>query len=341
MRNHYQQLQAEERAMIMLMRQQNSSVREIARVLSRAPSSISREVNRNLIATPAGYDPVLAGARAKCMQKVVRQHRKLAPDTPLFGVIDYFLRQQWSPEQIGGTLRRMYPDDPTKRASHETIYTALYAMPRGELRRDLIACLRQGNDLRRPRSRGDDRRGHLPDIQSIHLRSPEADDRLVPGHWEADLIKGAFNRSAVGTLVERSTRLLLLARMPDASAASALAGFSAALQRVTPSLRKTFTYDQGREMSRHRQLAQQTGVQVYFCDPHSPWQRGTNENTNGLLRQYLPKGTDLSHLTQEDLDAIALQMNNRPRKVLGFRSPLEVYAEIMHNIELAKSASIH
>ena len=341
MRNHYQQLQAEERAMIMLMRQQNSSVREIARVLSRAPSSISREVNRNLIATPAGYDPVLAGARAKCMQKVVRQHRKLAPDTPLFGVIDYFLRQQWSPEQIGGTLRRMYPDDPTKRASHETIYTALYAMPRGELRRDLIACLRQGNDLRRPRSRGDDRRGHLPDIQSIHLRSPEADDRLVPGHWEADLIKGAFNRSAVGTLVERSTRLLLLARMPDASAASALAGFSAALQRVTPSLRKTFTYDQGREMSRHRQLAQQTGVQVYFCDPHSPWQRGTNENTNGLLRQYLPKGTDLSQLTQEDLDAIALQMNNRPRKVLGFRSPLKVYAEIMHNIELAKSASIH
>jgi IS30 family transposase len=341
MRNHYQQLQAEERAMIMLMRQQNSSVREIARVLSRAPSSISREVNRNLIATPAGYDPVLAGARAKCMQKVVRQHRKLAPDTPLFGVIDYFLRQQWSPEQIGGTLRRMYPDDPTKRASHETIYTALYAMPRGELRRDLIACLRQGNDLRRPRSRGDDRRGQLPDIQSIHLRSPEADDRLVPGHWEADLIKGAFNRSAVGTLVERSTRLLLLARMPDASAASALAGFSAALQRVTPSLRKTFTYDQGREMSRHRQLAQQTGVQVYFCDPHSPWQRGTNENTNGLLRQYLPKGTDLSHLTQDDLDTIALQMNNRPRKVLGFRSPLEVYAEIMHNIELAKSASIH
>jgi IS30 family transposase len=341
MRNHYQQLQAEERAMIMLMRQQNSSVREIARVLSRAPSSISREVNRNLIATPAGYDPVLAGARARCMQKVVRQHRKLAPDTPLFGVIDYFLRQQWSPEQIGGTLRRMYPDDPTKRASHETIYTALYAMPRGELRRDLIACLRQGNDLRRPRSRGDDRRGQLPDIQSIHLRSPEADDRLVPGHWEADLIKGAFNRSAVGTLVERSTRLLLLARMPDASAASALAGFSAALQRVTPSLRKTFTYDQGREMSRHRQLAQQTGVQVYFCDPHSPWQRGTNENTNGLLRQYLPKGTDLSHLTQDDLDTIALQMNNRPRKVLGFRSPLEVYAEIMHNIELAKSASIH
>ncbi len=196
----------------------------------------------------------------------MRQRRKLALGRPLLGVVDHFLRQRWSPEQIGGTLRRMYPDDLTKRASHETIYTALYAMPRG----DLIACLRQGNDLRRPRSRGDDRRGQLPDMQSIHLRSPEANDRLIPGHWEADLVKGAFNRSAVGTLVERTTRLLILARMPDASAASALAGFSAALQRVTPPLRKTFTYDQGREMSRHRQLAQHTGVQVYFCDPHSP-----------------------------------------------------------------------
>ena len=275
------------------------------------------------------------------MKKVVRQRRKLAPDTPLFGVVDYLLRKLWSPEQIGGTLRRMYPNDPAKRASPETIYTALYAMPRGELRRDLIACLLQGKELRRPRSRGDDRRGQLPAMQSIHLRPPEADARLVPGHWEADLVKGAFNRSAVGTLVERSTRLLILARMPDASAASGLAGFSAALQRVTPLLRKTFTYDQGREMSSHRQLAEQTGVQVYFCDPHSPWQRGTNENTNGLLRQYLPKGTDLSQLTQEDLDAIALQMNNRPRKVLGFRSPLEAYAEIMHNLEMAKSATLH
>ena len=341
MRNHYQQIQAEERAVILLMRQQNSSVREIARSLSRAPSSISREVNRNLLATPASYDPVRAGARAKCMKQVVRQRRKLAPDTPLCGVVDYLLRKLWSPEQIGGTLRRMYPNDPAKRASPETIYTALYAMPRGELRRDLIACLLQGKELRRPRSRGDDRRGQLPAMQSIHLRPPEADARLVPGHWEADLVKGAFNRSAVGTLVERSTRLLILARMPDASAASALAGFSAALQRVTPLLRKTFTYDQGREMSSHRQLAEQTGVQVYFCDPHSPWQRGTNENTNGLLRQYLPKGTDLSQLTQEDLDAIALQMNNRPRKVLGFRSPLEAYAEIMHNLELAKSATLH
>ena len=234
MRNHYQQIQAEERAVIMVMRQQNSSVREIARALSRAPSSISREVNRNLSANPAGYDPLQAGARAKSMKKVVRQRRKLAPDTPLFGVVDYFLRQQWSPEQIGGTLRRMYLNDPFQRASHETIYTALYAMPRGELRRDLIACLRQGKNLRRPRSRGDDRRGQLPEMQSIHLRPPEANARLVPGHWEADLVKGAFNRSAVGTLVERTTRLLILARMPDASAASVLASLSAALQRVAP-----------------------------------------------------------------------------------------------------------
>ena len=178
-------------------------------------------------------------------------------------------------------------------------------------------------------------------MHGIHLRPPEVDARLVPGHWEADLVKGTFNRSAVGTSVERSTRLLILARMPEASAASALAGFSTALTRVTPSLRKTFSYDQGREMNNHRQLAEQTDVQVYFCDPHSPWQRGTNENTSGLLRQYLPKGTDLSHLTQQDLNAIALQLNNRPRKVFEFRSPLEAYSDIMHNLELAKSATFH
>ncbi|MEC5218562.1 IS30 family transposase [Actimicrobium sp. GrIS 1.19] len=235
----------------------------------------------------------------------------------------------------------MYPDDPHLRVSHETIYTALYAMPRGELRRDLIACLRQGNDARRPRSRGTDRRGSIPEMQSLHIRPPEVADRLIPGHWEADLIKGAFNRSAVGTLVERTTRLVILARMPDASAASALAGFTAALNRVAAPLRKTMTYDQGREMSRHRELTAQTGVAIYFCDPHSPWQRGSNENTNGLLRQYMPKGTDLSHLTQDDLDAIAYQMNTRPRKVHDYRSPLEIYGEIIDNLKQAESATIH
>ena len=341
MRNHYQQLQAEERAVIMLMQIQKCSIRDIARTLRRAPSSISRELLRNTCPDTPIYDPVSAGHRACAAAKASRPEHKLAPASVLFGVVCHFLRERWSPQQIAGTLRRMYPDDPSRRTSHETIYTALYAMPQGALRRDMIACLRQGKDTRRPRSRGEDRRGSLPDMQSLHVRPPEVEDRIVPGHWEADLIKGAFNRSAVGTLVERTTRLLILARMPDASAASAVASFSAALNRVHPPLRKTMTYDQGREMSRHRQITEQTGVQIYFCDPHSPWQRGTNENTNGLLRQYLPKGTDLSQITQEQLDAITFQMNNRPRKVLGFRSPLEVYGEIIDNLHHAKSATIH
>lgn len=178
-------------------------------------------------------------------------------------------------------------------------------------------------------------------MQSIHLRPQEATDRLIPGHWEADLIKGAMNRSSVGTLVERTTLMVVLAKMLDGTAQSALAGFSEALSAIPPELRKTFTYDQGREMSRHAQLTERTGVAVYFCDPHSPWQRGLNENTNGLLRQYLPKGTDLSVYTQEQLDEIAWSLNTRPRKSLGFRTPAEVYSELLTNMELAKTATKH
>jgi IS30 family transposase len=214
-------------------------------------------------------------------------------------------------------------------------------MPRGELRRELIACLRWSRDKRRSKTRAPDGRGHIAEMQSIHLRPPDVADRLIPGHWEADFIKGAMNRSSVGTLVERTTRRVVLAKMPDGTAQSALDGFSRALSAIPPALRKTFTYDQGREMSKHAQLTEQTGVAVYFCDPHSPWQRGLNENTNGLLRQYLPKGADLSAYTQEHLDAIAWSMNTRPRKTLGFQSPIEVYSEILHNMELAKIAIKH
>ena len=213
-------------------------------------------------------------------------------------------------------------------------------MLRGELRRELIACLRWSRDKRRSKTRAPDGRGHIAQMQSIHLRPPEVVDQLIPGHWKADMIKGAMNRSSVGTLVERTT-LVVLAKMPDGTAQSALDGFSVALSAIPPALRKTFTYDQGREMSKHAQLTEPTGVAVYFCDPHSPWQRGLNENTNGLLRQYLPKGADLSVYTQEQLDVIAWSLNTRPRKSLGFRSPVEVYSELLHNMELAKAATKH
>eukprot|EP01036_Dinobryon_divergens_P052258 gene52258-69903_t len=198
-------------------------------------------------------------------------------------------------------------------------------MPRGALRRELTVLLRQGRARQRPRSRGEDRRGKLSDLLSIHVRPPEANDRLLPGHWEGDFIKGAGNHSAVGTLVDRYSLFVMLAKMDDCTAPAALAGFSTAFAPLDPSLKQTLTYDQGKEMALHAKLAESTGIAIYFADPHSPWQRGINENTNGLLRQYLPKGTDLTQYSQRQLDHIAWSLNTRPRKSLGFKTPAEVF----------------
>jgi len=311
----------------------------MARKLHRAPSTISREMARNAGESGA-YDARDAGIRARRLRFKARRTPKLAPHTVLFGVLEHYLREGWSPEQIAGTLKRVWPQDRERTVSHESIYNALYVMPRGELRAELIACLRQGRSGRRPRARGEDRRGRIPDMTRLHARPDEIEDRLVPGHWEGDLIKGAANRSAVGTLVERSSRLVMLARMEGGTAQAALEGFTEALNRVHEPMRKTLTYDQGKEMSRHQALTERTGVKVYFADPHSPWQRGSNENTNGLLRQYLPKGADLSGYTQDDLDAIAFKLNSRPRKIHAFRSPLEVYAELLVKAQQPDSNSI-
>ena len=204
--------------------------------------------------------------------------------------------------------------------------------------KELIACLRQGNGKRRPRSRGKDRRQQIPDLVSIHLRPPEIEDRLMPGHWEGDLIIGANNRSAVGTLVERTTRLVILAKVDGTTATAAAVGFSDKLNEVPRALRLSMTYDQGKEMVKHAEITQKTGTAIYFADPHSPWQRGSNENTNGLLRQYLPKGTDLSVFSQEELDEIADSLNTRPRKTLDWRTPLEVYAEVLKKSVAGPSA---
>lgn len=212
------------------------------------------------------------------------------------------------------------------RASHETIYTAIYATPRGALRRELVALLRQGRGARRPRSRGEDRRGTLADIVSIHVRPPEIEERLMPGHWEGDFIKGSRNQSSVGVLVERTSRLVVLAKMTDATATTALQSFAAKLNAIAEPMRQSLTYDQGKEMAHHAQLTAKTGVKVYFCDPHSPWQRGSCENTNGLLRQYLAKNADLSLHSQQELDAIADLLNTRPRQTLDWRTPLQVFA---------------
>ena len=222
-----------------------------------------------------------------------------------------------------------------KHLSTETIYVGLSVLPRGALRSELLAALRQARKARRPRARGTDRRGQIPHMTPLAERPAEIATRAVPGHWEGDLIKGARNGSAVGTLVARTTRLVLLARMEGTDARSAREGFTNKFRHVPALLRKTLTYDRGQEMAEHERLAARLAIQIFVADPYSPWQRGTNENTNGLLRQYLPKGTDLSGYMQRELNAIAHRLNTRPRKCLHFATPLEVYAHLRPHLPVA------
>jgi IS30 family transposase len=240
------------------------------------------------------------------------------------------LEQRWSPEQISVMLRREFPDDPGMRVSHETIYQSIYVQGRGALRRELAACLRTGRALRKPRRKEGERRGKIPGMVMISERPAEAADRAVPGHWEGDLIMGKDGKSAIGTLVERSTRFVLLLHLPGRhDAATVAVAMSEAMAGLPAQLRRSLTWDQGHEMSNHRQIALDTGLAVYFCDPHSPWQRGSNENTNGLLRQYFPKGTSLAGHSPAHLAAVAAELNGRPRKTLGWKTPAEALAEIL------------
>jgi IS30 family transposase len=337
MGNHYTHLNCAERTFLQLALEQGTSLRSIARSLDRPACTISRELKRNGWSNPAchpkqrgrpplagGYRAVSAQQRAHGLASKARRTRCLVADGELWGRVESLLRDYHSPEQISGILKRMNPEDRTLHISHETIYTAIYAMPRGELRKELISFLRQSRKSRRPRARGEDRRGKIQNMISIHDRPSEIDERLVPGHWEGDLIKGARNASAVGTLVERTSLFVTLAKVDNASAEAVEKGFSFVLNRINAQRRISMTYDQGREMACHERLAEHTDIKVYFADPHSPWQRGINENTNGLLRQFLPKGTDLSVFTQEELDKIAWKLNTRPRKSMQWRCPAEI-----------------
>jgi IS30 family transposase len=339
MGEYYTQLSAEERGVIMAMVAQGAGGRQIARVLNRASSTVARELRRNGF-RPAGmpppmgrprrvegYDATHAGQRARRLRRKPRVPRKLHRTSALWRRVRRLLERRWSPQQVAAKLRDLYPHRPALRVSHETIYTAIYAMPRGQLRREVIALLRRGRSRRGRKPAGTDARGHLPDLPSIHLRPPQANERLLPGHWEGDLIIGAHNRSAVGVLVCRHSLFLMLAKVEDTTSLGVLEGFRRTFTPLPDELRQTLTYDQGKEMARHAELTAHTGLAIYFADPHSPWQRGICENTNGLLRQYLPKGTDLSVHSQRQLDAIAWEMNTRPRKTLNWRSPAEVFFE--------------
>lgn len=352
--NNYGQLSAEERGAIMGMKMQDLSARSIAKALSRAPSTITRELTRNdfeqqakgvCIGRPriaGGYDALRAGKRARRVRRATKKARKLCNGSPLWCRVRGMLDAYWSPQQIAAILKREHPGQVALQASHETIYTAIYARPKGELRKELTSLLRQSRGARRPQGRGAGRRGVLTDMLSIHVRAPEVEDRLVPGHWEGDLIKGAANKSSVGTLVCRKTLFVMIVKVDGASALDVFKGFEAAFSPLDESLRQTLTYDQGKEMALHKKLAQSTGLKIYFADPHSPWQRGRNENINGLIRQYLPKGTDLSVYSQHQLDQIAWSLNTRPRATLDFRTPAAVFFEdcVKHNASIPPGVAL-
>jgi IS30 family transposase len=333
--SNYTHLTTQERAVVMTMRADSCSARLIAKRLGRSPSSICRELKRTdgvLV-----YDAIAAHQRSEALRVVPRRACKLQPDGALFQVVVHHLRMRWSPEQIAGALSVTWPDAPENTVSHETIYKAIYAQPKGGPRRELVNCLRHHNQVRRPRSRGRDRRRQIVDMTSIHARPSEIEDRAVPGHWEGDLIKGAGNRSSVGTLVERTSQYVVLVKLDNATTKEVVDRFAGVLNREPAALLKSMTYDQGREMHGHKILTEKTGMAVYFADPHSPWQRGSNENTNGLLRQYLPKGSDLSTASQASLDEIALSLNTRPRKTLGWATPLAIYTELQQQLKDSKN----
>jgi IS30 family transposase len=304
------------------------SLRAIAAGLGRAPSTVSREVAAN------GGVRRYRAARAD-RQAWARATRpkacKLAANLLLRDIVEDKLRRRWSPQQITGWLKITYPKSPEMQVSHESIYRTLYVQSRGALRKELTRYLRAGRVIRRPQAvRLPDGRGGRPNTLHISERPPEAQDRAVPGHWEGDLVFGK-NMSPVATLVERSTRFLMLVALPGGNhQADAVAdALSAAITTLPAQLAKTLTWDLGHEMAQHQRFTIQTGVHVYFCDPKSPWQRGSNENTNGLLRQYLPRRLDFRTLTQADFDAIAQELNERPRQTLGFKTPSQALAEVL------------
>ena len=343
-------LSFEEREEISVGVAAQESVRHIARRLGRAPSTISREIKRN---SPPGRNHYRPQYRfgARWRGGPLRRPRvpRPAPLKPAVSAVlaarswvswqaasgcggrcKTRLDQQHSPEQIAVRLRLDFPDDPEMWVSHETIYQSIYVQGRGQLRRELHRCLRTGRALRRPQRRVAERRGRIQGMVNISERPPEVADRAVPGHWEGDLIVGAESKSAIGTLVERTTRFVMLLHLPDDH--GALAVQNAIVDKMTQlpeHLRRSLTWDQGTEMSNHLAIAEAAALDIYFCDPHSPWQRGSNENTNGLLRQYFAKGTDLSVFPADYLDFVATKLNTRPRKTLAWKTPAEALDELL------------
>ena len=333
---HYCRLSLIEREQILAGLAAGSTYHQIAAAIGRSVSTISREVARNRLSTQR-YSAVTAQYKAQQRARCHARPRKLVASARLWRMVRVLLARRWSPEQIAHALKQRYPGDPTMNVSHESIYTYLYVLPRGELKKEVIGYLRRHSPRRRGRRSREqvqaDRRGQIPDLISIDERPAEVADRSVPGHWEGDLLIGKDHKSAIGTLVERTTRTVILVHLPNKDAESVCAAFAKEMLKVPTQMARSLTYDRGREMVAHRLFAEQTNIQVYFAHPQSPWQRGTCENTNGLIRDFFPKGTDFGSITRKELKRVQKLLNERPRKTLNWRTPADAFAELLQSNE--------
>ncbi len=330
----FNHLSLREREIISKMCAQEETLQSIGRVLSRPASTISRDLSKNNMSRET-YWALDADFHAYSRAEKPKKPRKIENNKILKAYIHKKILLSWSPEQIANTLRVAYPKDMTMRVSHETIYTYLYCLPRGELKKELMNHLRRERKERQKRSGTYQTRGQIPDLVSISERPAEVANRTIPGHWEGDLIVGKGHKSAIGTLVERTTRTVILVPLKAKDAVSVRRAFEKELKSLPRQMKISMTYDRGREMSEHKLFTKRTKMQVYFADPYSPWQRGTNENTNGLIRQYFPKGTDLSLHSRAEIKKVQRLLNGRPRKVLGWQTPYEVFTKLVNNQSVA------
>ena len=324
----FKHLSLREREAISKGLSQGFSCEEIGKSIGRSGSTISRDIVRNKM-TRETYWAIDADFHADCREEIPKRPRKIENNIFLKEYINSKIKLDWSPEQIANRLKEAYPLDMSMRASHETIYTYLYCLPRGSLKEELMSHLRRERKERQKRGTVHKMRRMIPDMVSISERPPEVAHRTIPGHWEGDLIVGKGHKSAIGTLVERTTRTVILVPLKKKDAFSVRNAFEKEIKKLPKQMKQSLTYDRGMEMFEHKLFTEHTKMQVYFADPYSPWQRGTNENTNGLLRQYFPKGTDLSLIPKKEIKRVQRQLNARPRKVLGYRTPYESFNSLI------------
>ncbi|MDP3786749.1 MAG: IS30 family transposase [Candidatus Omnitrophota bacterium] len=327
----YHRLTMNEREEISLGLAQGKSRRDIASMLQRSPATVSREIRRNnYIYGGYQYRAAIAHSKARRRAHMHRKSRKLNTNERLRQFVFEHLDKRWTPEQIAKSLKKLYPMDMNMRISHESIYSYLYLWPRGELRKIVLKCLRRKHKYRREYGKVHKRRGSIQDFISIEERPKEVADRIIPGHWEGDLLMGHNNASALGVLVERTTRMIFLVRLKDKDAQTVRVAFARKFKHLPEGLKRSLTYDNGQEMAEHKLFTKNTRIQVYFAHPHSPWERGTSENTNDILRQFFPKGINFNKVSLRQINKIQNLVNDRPRKILDFSTPHEVFVNLLH-----------